>query len=711
MANPNKSMQRHQQLPKCVKELPSLKLQKISHHSTAMKENDSEGVIVEPNDPMNMDIHILPKGSQVLPFPEFLEEYVYNDPSKAIEQNDIFPVAMDIPSERERSRMFGTSLLIENHDDEVLVYKNPNVRQPSFEPYIFQKRLQTYYFDELLRQRRVRNQRRSRSELDANVGLKSVDSIVLDLLYIHSIRKRFTISEVDKFLSLMDDITTVSYAKTVNKTQWRTTKKNYDKFIDIFSPLSRPEYALPPGMYGTNDPEGNPILPYYGVSVHILEEIGFELLRVKTVREDFVFEHEPMENSNGERLTGPFQTAKKFKELDNYVKNRHGEDAVALCLALYSDPTKLNPTMSRNVHPVYLTILNIRQSKPIFVGFIPYEVHDIATLEDYLSKNKLINVNKLKDEILGCLKSSDMMRFFEFLFDPLFDLSDNGIVWQVGRGSDAETRRFIPFIVDQLGDELIQSERTGCSYQCKNFSCGRCLRKNCFSFYNPPIDNDFSMGSYVTFKYHNKEYQSFIIPYSIRRLHVTKDAQKRKIIAFSELANVHILNEHNNQWYDIVTFDHTKVYVDTTIKKGMSTMTYRVHSIERNKGVRISSKTLLALEDVDIKDLTTLRRPFYGLCNFGLGGTWRNALVIRDSRDIDVLYDDGDIEKDIPKSRFIYFDAPRNDYQMNMFSEGKLSILLRQIEHFRTTGTTGLILYLTLFIPYPISMYNPNPKT
>jgi hypothetical protein len=272
MANPNKSMQRHQQLPKCVQQLPSLKLQKIFCHSTAIKENDSEGVIVEPNDPMNMDIHILPKGSQVLPFPEFLEEYVYNDPSKAIEQNDIFTVAMDIPSERERSRMFGTSLLIENHDDEVLVYKNPNVRQPSFEPYIFQKRLQTYYFDELLRQRRVRNQRRSRSELDANVGLKSVDSIVLDLLYIHSIRKRFTISEVDKFLSLMDDITTVSYAKTVNKTQLRTTKKNYDKFIDIFSPLSRPEYALPPGMYGTNDPEENPILPYYGVSVHILEE-------------------------------------------------------------------------------------------------------------------------------------------------------------------------------------------------------------------------------------------------------------------------------------------------------------------------------------------------------------------------------------------------------------------------------------------------------
>ena len=94
-ANPTKSMQRHQQLPKCVQELPSLKLQKITHQSTAIKENNAEGVIVEPNGPMNMDIHIVPKGSQVLPFPEFLEEYVYNDPVLASEQK-LLPTAMDV---------------------------------------------------------------------------------------------------------------------------------------------------------------------------------------------------------------------------------------------------------------------------------------------------------------------------------------------------------------------------------------------------------------------------------------------------------------------------------------------------------------------------------------------------------------------------------------------------------------------------------------
>ena len=691
-ANPNKSMQLYQNLLRC-KQVPSSIVQKFAHHSNTIEENNSAGVIVVPNGQMNMDIHILPQGIQVLPFAEFLEENVFNEAAQEFEES-IMPSAMDIPSERERSRMFGTSLIYEDNDDEVLIYKANNVPQPSFKAYEFQKKLEKDYFDELQRQRHVRNQRRSTSELDTQVGLKPVDSVVLDLVYIHSVKKQFKTSEVDKFLSLMDDITKISYKTTVNKTQWRTTKKNYDKFINIFSPLTRPEFTLPSEMYGTHDPEGNPILPYYGVAVNILEEIGFELLRVKNVK-DFVFEHEPMKNSNGARLTGPFHTAKRFEELDSYVKKRHGDDAVALCLALYSDPTKLNPTMSRNVHPVYLTILNIRQSKPVFVGFVPHEVHDMTKLEDYLSKNKLIYVNKLKDEILGCLKPSDMMRFFEFLLDPLFKLPMNGIVWQVGRGNNAEFRRFVPFIVDLSGDELIQSERTGCSYQCNKFSCGRCLRENCFSFYNPPIDNDFSMGSYVTFKYHNQEYQSFIVPYNIKKLHVTEDSEarrgmKQKTITFSRLTSVQILNDVDNRWYDIETFDQTKVFVDTKIKKGIrSTMTYRVKSIERNKGVRINDDTFLAVNDDDIKDLTTLRRPLNGLCNFGLGGTWKNALVVHRHRvpgdfdllnddgdiekivpKIDVLYDDGDIEKSILDNRFIYFDAPRNDHQMNIFLRG-----------------------------------------
>jgi len=296
---PWKSMAMHQNLPVCY-EVPYQMPLKIGNR--AVKGNESEtNVIVEPEGQMDMQTHILPIGIPILPLPEFLEEYVFNDRESSKQDEISPPDAMDITSERGTHRMFGRSLLLLD-DDENLVYKDQNDPQPSFEPLKFQNKLEEKYFDELQRKRNVRNQRRSTSELEAQVGLKPVDSIVLDLLYIHSIKKKFTTSDVDKCLSLIDDITKISFNSTVNKTQWRSMKKYYDKFIGIFSPLIRLEYALPPEMFLEVN-EGNPLRPYYGVMVHVMEEIGFELLKVKRVKETFVFEHELMKNSNGDHLT------------------------------------------------------------------------------------------------------------------------------------------------------------------------------------------------------------------------------------------------------------------------------------------------------------------------------------------------------------------------------------------------------------------------
>jgi hypothetical protein len=42
-------------------------------------------------------------------------------------------------------------------------------------------------------------------------------------------------------------------------------------------------------MYGSDD-NGDPLRPYYGVSVDILEEISFALLNIDNVKENFAFE-------------------------------------------------------------------------------------------------------------------------------------------------------------------------------------------------------------------------------------------------------------------------------------------------------------------------------------------------------------------------------------------------------------------------------------
>jgi hypothetical protein len=85
----------------------------------------------------------------------------------------------------------------------------------------------------LKNKRNVRNQRRTKQEIDTQVELKPVDSVVLDLIYVHSVKKGFTNSRVKDNLTLIDDITGTSFNKTVNKTHWKATKRNYDKFVNV----------------------------------------------------------------------------------------------------------------------------------------------------------------------------------------------------------------------------------------------------------------------------------------------------------------------------------------------------------------------------------------------------------------------------------------------------------------------------------------------
>jgi len=260
--------------------------------------------------------------------------------------NFVLSSAMDTQSETEVSILennsYGTSLVFLNENEE-WIYKSNDSLQPSFKHFLFQKKLQEEFFGKLKLKRSVRKQRRTRQEIDEKIELKPVDPVVLDLIYVHSVKKGFTNSSVEDYLSLMDDITQTSFERTVNKTHWKTTKKNYDKFVNVFSPLKRPEYVLPPEMYGS-DANGDPLRPYYGVSVDILEEISFSLLNVDNVQENFAFRYEEMKNCTGNRITGPFHTAERFKRLDKYVKK--GMVKMQFLCALFCTLTQRNLTQS-----------------------------------------------------------------------------------------------------------------------------------------------------------------------------------------------------------------------------------------------------------------------------------------------------------------------------------------------------------------------------
>ena len=80
--------------------------------------------------------------------------------------------------------------------NEQWIYKSNDSLQPSFKHFLFQKKLQEEFFGKLKRKRSVRNQRRTRQEIDEKIELKPVDPVVLDLIYVHSVKKGFTNSSI-----------------------------------------------------------------------------------------------------------------------------------------------------------------------------------------------------------------------------------------------------------------------------------------------------------------------------------------------------------------------------------------------------------------------------------------------------------------------------------------------------------------------------------
>ena len=639
-------------------------------------------------------------------FEDYLNQEVYHDNPDIQPNNFIFASAMNETNNEIHSQpshvMYGISLItkleagwifkdVEKSDEQLL-------EQPFFGAFSFQIALEEKYFKKIERSTIKIKKRRTKQELETNKTLKPVNATSMALIYSYSIKNGLSRNAVEKLLELVDNVTRLEFNKTVNKLHWRSIRSNFDKIHShVFSPIQRPEFILPPAIYGYRDKqETRPLPPYYGVNFNIIEEISFALMQVENVKDNFIFQYQEMKNEHGDRLFGPFHTAESFQEIDKHVKATYGKDAVPLCIGLYSDPTKLTHSMSRQTHPVYLTILNIwGQKSSIFIGYIPHKAYNIDVLEDLLTKNKNININTLKDEIISLLGPSDMMQFYDTVLTPLFRYLE-GIVFQVGRGEGREIRRFYPFLVSLLGDEPIQHERAGTSFLNHFFSCARCLWENCCSFHRPGHDDD-DFGVTVEFTYLGMDYESFICPYRVDSIKFEGDDN-----IFIKVTHTMEVLEGNLRYR---LRDHPeKIKVKSVIRRVKTTREYVdniVSQIVWSKGVNVGGEVGVVSLD-EVQNLTPKLRPHNGYCNYCLTGSWASAVVVGKGKGdkldengnvvgredkIDVLYKDGDTEKAIPISRFIFSgDSMRNADQMDIFAEGVLSIMLKRIEHFKDTG-------------------------
>jgi len=662
--------------------------------------------------------------NKILPVDEFAEAYVWHDdvnadPNHCLMEEDC--ISENNPSNNiNRPKMYGHSLIYE--EDSQMAFKLPEICtesvQPCFDGYLFQQKLEKNFLNKL-HTMEFRKLRRSKEELEQNVERKSVDCDIAALIYIYATKQSLSKTGVEDLLKLLSAVSNIAFKQNLNILSWKPMRKFFDQFANVFSPIKRPEFVLPREIYGKTNETNKSIQPYYGVSFDIVEEVGLAMMKVDNVQRDFIFDYEELEDKLGRRV-GAFHTANRFKTFTKHIKEKHGEDAVPLCITLYSDGTKLNQTMSRNAHPVYFNILNIVGNdslKTNFLGYIPHKVHNKEVLDDLLTVNKNIKTNQtLKDEIMQCLEPSDMLRFYEYAFDPLLKHMNDGIVLQVGRGDKREVRRFFPFLVGLLGDQPIQDDRAGVSFRAYSFSCCRCLRENCFSFYCS-CEEDFCFGAQVEFDHsrrgrQDKRIRSYIVPHEVQSVVVATKANVKKVdkhLILEDLDNVETfvetnsdevgLNPHSQEkikeWVNVQSNPHllvrdapVRMNTDTTKKN------YVMISVNWTKGVNVQNKGVISSDSESITNMSFVQGPVLGYCNYKLTGEWIKGAVIgsdADGKVVEFVYDGGFTEYNIASTRLIVKEAQRNSYQMGILSEGRESVLLRRINHSESEESNLLV--------------------
>jgi hypothetical protein len=260
------------------------------------------------------------------PFEDYLEQEIYNDHSDA-QPNFILASAInetndinEIQSHPSRA-MYGASLITKKETEWVFKdVESPNEtllqQQPFFGAFLFQMKLEEKYFKKIEKSTVKIRKRRTKQEIERNTTLEPVNATSMALIYSYSIRNGLSRNGVDNLLELVDNVTRLEFNKTINKLQWRSIRSNFDKInSNVFSPIQRPEFILPPAIYGTRDKrEARPLQPYYGVNFDIVEEISFALMQVENVKDNFVFEYQEMKNERDDRLYGPFHSAEWFQE-------------------------------------------------------------------------------------------------------------------------------------------------------------------------------------------------------------------------------------------------------------------------------------------------------------------------------------------------------------------------------------------------------------
>jgi hypothetical protein len=275
------------------------------------------------------------------------------------------------------------------------------------------------------------------------------------------------------------------------------------------------EMKLPVEFFGEFDLHGKPLKAISMVYLDIRERLAQFLLSIDP--ENFTSEPQViMENvdtgfgtTERSRVYTHFCSGKLFEQVTAMVRQQHGRRAVAICLILSIDETTLNTTRSRTGSPLTLFVANARGAsfRPIFLGYGPLEMpYSDEVLDEMLFKRGCI-AKTHRDAIDNLIKRDALLKYMEFVVQPLYSFESYGADVKVGNG---ENQRYFTAFFHVVGAQLDTKQADqfmGASHVSKYRKCRLCMElcTSCFCTAGRPVGR-------TSTNYHSRSTFRFPLP-------------------------------------------------------------------------------------------------------------------------------------------------------------------------------------------------------
>ena len=250
------------------------------------------------------------------------------------------------------------------------------------------------------------------------------------------------------------------------------------------------ELKLPAEFFGVVDLKGKPLKAISMVYLDIRERLSQFLLSLDP---DF-FSSEPeiiiMDVDSGfgttekSRVYTHFCSGMLFERVTEMVRKRSGRDAIAICLILSIDETTLNSTRSRTGSPLTMFVANARGAsfRPIFLGYGPLEMpYSDEVLDEMLFKRGCL-FQTHRDAIVNSLKRDALLKYMEFVVQPLYSFENDGAYVKVGNGENQRQFKAFFHVVGFQLDTKQGDQFMGTSHVSKHRKCRLCMElcTSCF---------------------------------------------------------------------------------------------------------------------------------------------------------------------------------------------------------------------------------------